>query len=677
MKWGALFLIAILMLSTVPVQENVELKPDEPEYETTGRQITNNPPVIDSLTLNNIGDLVVGDVVSITVEARDPDGNQGNSLDYEWSWAGGIIPGCSGNGNDYKTCTFTAISQHVGNLEVTVEVEDPHLATDAEEITFEVWNSVTATSTSSQGIELIYEMDYFSTAGFSISTWEDADASPYEGVQLEGFAGTYSAVGVVDYAPSTTYAASDVLTQHISVTVAKNLGATSLWYIDSSGSWILLSSNSVDLDGSNERFTYQLPNNSPVIPAGKMVLMGGNLDDGDVPSAHIDSLSVSQTTSNGAIDMSWNIVGTLLSSDTIQLSVCSSVQQCANPFLLEISNNDRTYTHPPSQTADGETYHVLLEVCNEFGCSEPAGEASILIQKGTPLEEQCVVHSELVAHFHPSLYITMQGEDKILPGNIGIDTSVCPGEMHVVHTHSTDNKLHVELAENAPVFLSLFFDIWNITFPENQSFDPLFYYPSNVSISVNGVAFLGSFEELELEDAQVIEVVYWNNQTDRDGDGFSDENDAFPEDSNEWNDTDGDGVGDNEDAFPEDSNEWNDTDSDGVGDNSDAFPSDGNETHDDDGDGVGNNSDAFPQDPKETFDSDGDGVGDNADPEPNDPEIRTPDDITVEISNQSAFMISGSILILALVLLFARRRQPPQSSHQVSPFVTEESVWNE
>ena len=70
MKWGALFLIAILMLSTVPVQENAELKPDQPDYETSGRQITNNPPVIDSLTLNNIGDVVVDDVVSITVEAR-------------------------------------------------------------------------------------------------------------------------------------------------------------------------------------------------------------------------------------------------------------------------------------------------------------------------------------------------------------------------------------------------------------------------------------------------------------------------------------------------------------------------------------------------------------------------------------------------------------------------------
>ena len=677
MKREALFLFAIFIFSIVPVQENAELKPNQADYDTAGRQISNNPPVIDSLTLDNIGDVVLGDVVSLTVEAWDPDSNQNDSLEFEWSWAGGIIPGCSGNGNDYKTCTFTAISQHVGNLELMVEVEDSNLATDSEEITFPVWNSVTATSTSTQGIELTYDIDYFSLAEFSISTWEDADASPYEGVQLEGFSGIYSAVAAMDYAPSTTYPASDILTQQISVTVAKNLGATSLWYIDGSGMWILLSPTSVDWDSSNERFTYQIPSNSPVIPTGKMVLMGDALDSGTVPDAIIESFLISQTSSNGGIDMSWNIGGTLLSSDTIQLSICSNMQQCANPFILHLSDDDRTYTHPSSQTVDGETYHVRLEICNEFGCSEPAGEALILIQKGTPLEEQCVVHSNLVAHFHPYLYITMQGEDKMLPGNIGIDTAVCPGEMHVIHTHSADNKLHVELAENAPVFLSLFFDIWNVTFPENLTFDPLFTYPSKVTISVNGMAFLGSLEELELEDAQVIEVVYWNNQTDRDGDGFSDENDAFPEDSDEWNDTDGDGVGDNKDAFPEDSSEWNDTDSDGVGDNTDAFPSDGNETHDDDNDGVGNNSDAFPQNPQETMDSDGDGVGDNEDPEPEDPDIRTPDDISVEISNQSAYLISGSILVLALVILFARRRQPPQSPHQVSPFVSEESMWSE
>jgi len=56
-----------------------------------------------------------------------------------------------------------------------------------------------------------------------------------------------------------------------------------------------------------------------------------------------------------------------------------------------------------------------------------------------------------------------------------------------------------------------------------------------------------------------------------------------------------------------------DSDQDGIGDNADAFPNDPNETTDSDDDGVGDNADAFPNDPNETTDSDGDGVGDNAD----------------------------------------------------------------
>ena len=127
---------------------------------------------------------------------------------------------------------------------------------------------------------------------------------------------------------------------------------------------------------------------------------------------------------------------------------------------------------------------------------------------------------------------------------------------------------------------------------------------------------------------------------DADSDGYSDENDDFPNNPSEWLDTDGDGVGDNSDIFPNDSGEWMDSDGDGVGDNGDAFPNDANETMDSDndgigdnadmfpdnafehldsdGDGVGDNSDAFPFDANETMDSDGDGVGDNADAFPND-----------------------------------------------------------
>lgn len=107
--------------------------------------------------------------------------------------------------------------------------------------------------------------------------------------------------------------------------------------------------------------------------------------------------------------------------------------------------------------------------------------------------------------------------------------------------------------------------------------------------------------------------------TDSDGDGVGDNSDAFPNNPGETQDSDNDGVGDNADAFPNDSSETADTDLDGVGDNADAFPNDATETQDSDLDGIGDNSDAFPNDANETTDSDSDGVGDNADAFPNDP----------------------------------------------------------
>jgi len=169
-----------------------------------------------------------------------------------------------------------------------------------------------------------------------------------------------------------------------------------------------------------------------------------------------------------------------------------------------------------------------------------------------------------------------------------------------------------------------------------------------------------------------------NETQDSDGDGLGDNSDEFPNDANETQDSDGDGVGDNSDEFPQDGNETHDDDGDGVGNNTDAFPQDGNETHDDDGDGVGNNTDAFPQDANETMDTDGDGVGDNADPEPEDPTISSPADIEVNVSDTSAYLIAGSIVFLALVIVFVRRRPPSnQADDKYGNFAYQDSLFNE
>ena len=113
---------------------------------------------------------------------------------------------------------------------------------------------------------------------------------------------------------------------------------------------------------------------------------------------------------------------------------------------------------------------------------------------------------------------------------------------------------------------------------------------------------------------------------DNDGDGVTDSQDAFPNDSTQTEDQDGDGFGDNEngntpDYFPEDSSQWSDSDGDGYGDNpdgndSDAFPTNSEQWIDSDGDGYGDNidkegGDRFPNDPTQWSDSDSDGFGDN------------------------------------------------------------------
>ena len=344
--------------------------------------VINNLPVITSFELTTQGDIVVGqeDPLVFAVSAFDVDDPSGEGLNFAYAYPGGEIGGCTGSQSEGATvCTSPVLPDFIGNSPVTVVVTDAHNGEVSKEIDMFVWNSAVATATSASGVEVQYSLDYSGQSEFTITKLDDMDASSYEAVQLEGFTGTYSAVAALDYAPSTTYTASDVLDQSISVIVAKDTEATSLWYIDGSGKWILLSDASTDVDASTEMFTYDVPDNTPVVPAGVMVLMGGELAQASIPDASVSGFSA-EAQRGGAIAMTWDITGTLLNSDSIVVSICPAEADCEGGFEATVADEDRTYTYSGSQTTHGETYHLEVAVCNEQGCSTP-GIASVVADK--------------------------------------------------------------------------------------------------------------------------------------------------------------------------------------------------------------------------------------------------------------------------------------------------------
>lgn len=99
-------------------------------------------------------------------------------------------------------------------------------------------------------------------------------------------------------------------------------------------------------------------------------------------------------------------------------------------------------------------------------------------------------------------------------------------------------------------------------------------------------------EQLDYDEDEVGDLC----DLDDDNDGFLDENDSHPLDSDENTDLDGDGIGDNSDE---------DIDGDGVENSEDYYPYDSNEKWDTDLDGIPNGVDN---------DDDGDGWNDSVDP---------------------------------------------------------------
>jgi hypothetical protein len=341
--------------------------------------VRNNAPLILSLDLLNDGELFTGqeDLLAMSIQVFDVDDPSGTGIEVEWRNSGSALPGCDRSAA--LTCSVIILDSYVTAFPVSVTVYDAHGGETSQELMLSIWNNGGASATTDSGLTLEYSLQYFAVSAFTL-TATDGDVSQYAGTELEGYSGTYNAVGVIEYVPGTTYTASDVLSHSMNVHFAKSMEATSLWYVTNGGQWELISDLSTDVDATTGAFAYTFPSDIGVLPQGTLVLMGGSLAQADVPDATVTGFSAAAAKS-GAIQLNWEVVGTMLADDSIDITICEGAAGCDDAFTVGLAVGETSYTYAGSNTVHGTSYNVHVAVCNEEGCSSPVGSADVVADK--------------------------------------------------------------------------------------------------------------------------------------------------------------------------------------------------------------------------------------------------------------------------------------------------------
>jgi hypothetical protein len=98
-----------------------------------------------------------------------------------------------------------------------------------------------------------------------------------------------------------------------------------------------------------------------------------------------------------------------------------------------------------------------------------------------PYLAECV-NGNLAYHSHAHLSITINGIDRQVPAQIGIN-GAC---LHPLHTHATDGVIHVEPDQNRTFLLGDFFLVWGQPFNSTQLLSQK--YTTGLSMTVSGVS---------------------------------------------------------------------------------------------------------------------------------------------------------------------------------------------
>lgn len=115
----------------------------------------------------------------------------------------------------------------------------------------------------------------------------------------------------------------------------------------------------------------------------------------------------------------------------------------------------------------------------------------------------CTTDMATEFHIHPILAIYINGEQQVIPANIGIR----PGCMTALHTHTSDGILHVESPERRDFTLADFFAVWEQPFTREEILGYQVDPEHRIRMTVNGET-VETYGETVLHDHDQIAIYY-------------------------------------------------------------------------------------------------------------------------------------------------------------------------
>jgi len=143
-----------------------------------------------------------------------------------------------------------------------------------------------------------------------------------------------------------------------------------------------------------------------------------------------------------------------------------------------------------------------------FGFLSTTGNTDLLEDNSWPIEDTCLgSHSSDISHIHSSLSIFIEGEEYLIPQNIGIQDSSCPDGMRGIHTHDDTGRLHIETPSQIDAPIGAFFNIWGEVFNSEQIFDNHVNSDYEIVMLVNG-EINNDFENYVMLDGDDISIEF-------------------------------------------------------------------------------------------------------------------------------------------------------------------------